>query len=129
MRIPRVILVALAVIGLLIPTLGFGDSLPAPLEKKLPPGVATVTYAGQIFRITTPSALIVRWDPVSATQIRVRVSAYGGAGLPSVEPAAPASTLNIYWVNYSTDVYDGAVPPNGQFIDAVLSTEGGFVDR
>jgi hypothetical protein len=129
MRLPRVIGVVLALVCLLIPTLGLGDGLPAPLEKKLPPGVSTFTYAGETLRISTPSALIVRCDPLSPTQIRVRVSVYSGVPQSPNEPAAPTATLNIYWVNHATDVYDGSVPPPGQSVDAVLTTEGGFVDR
>jgi hypothetical protein len=128
MRPPRVIGIALALLCLLIPTLGFGDALPAPLEKKLPVGESTFVYADQTIRISTPTALIVRCDPLSSTQIRVRVSVYNGVPAPSGS-AAPTTTLHIYWVNNGTDVYDGSVPPPGSYVDAVLTTEGGFVDR
>ncbi len=130
MKLPRLLVVVLTALGLLVPTLGSGDQLWAPLEKKLPAGVTTFSYAQQTIRVSTPVPLVVRCDPISLSQIRVRVSVYGSLLQQGTDsPNQSSSLLNIYWVDYAADVYNGSLPGSGETVDVVLNTEGGFVDR
>ena len=119
---------ALAILALILPSLGLAGELPAPLEKKVLAGTSTITYAGQTLRFTTPVALIVRCDPETAIRIKITVGIYPGTPLPNGAASFAAETLNIYWSNVGTDVYNGIVPVIEPWT-GWLNTEGGFVDR
>lgn len=118
---------ALAVLALLVPSVGFGDQLPAPLEKKINAGSSTIQYMGQTIRFTTPVALLVKCDPESTVRFRMVVAIYPGTPYPGGQGTNAVEPLNIYWSNIGTDVYDGNVP-TGE-LTTWLNTEGGFVDR
>ena len=118
---------SLAVLALLVPSIGLGDQLPAPLEKKINPGISSVSYMGQTIRFVTPAALLVKCDPEDTTHFRMSVSLYPGTPVPN-SVGSNAENLNIYWTNYSTEVYNGGVPM-GEPWTGSFNTEGGFVDR
>lgn len=125
--LPRIGLIALGLVFLFGAVSAFGDSLPLPLEKKLPAGESTIQYAGQSFRFTSSVPLWVRLEPVSETRIQYRVKVYPGHPIPSGPVGTAENALEIYWVNVGTDIYDGGVPSGT--IEGTLDTEGGFVDR
>ena len=125
--LPRIGVLALGLILLFGTVSAFGDSLPVPLEKKIPIGETLVVYAGQTLRFTTTVPLYLKLEPISATQIQFRVRVYPGLPIPSGPVGTAENSLEIYWVNVGTDVYDGGAPSG--IIEGVLNTEGGFVDR
>jgi hypothetical protein len=122
----RLLVVGFVLAAVLVPLMVVADQLPRPLEKKLTPGVTTVSYAGQDLRFTTPVPLIVKFDALSTTQIRLTVRAYGSVSGGGAEGAAGAD-VNIFWENWSNDVYTG--PPPTEAWDAVLDTESGFTEK
>jgi hypothetical protein len=118
---------ALALLVLLVPSVGLGDQLPLPLEKKITSGTTTISYMGQSLRFTSPVALLVRCDPETTTRFKLTVSIYPGS--PQVPGSTPTSdNLNIFWSNYETEVYNGGLPQFEPWT-GWLNTEGGFVDR
>lgn len=125
--LPRIGVLALGLILLFGTVSAFGDSLPVPLEKKIPIGETLVVYAGQTLRFTTTVPLYLKLEPISATQIQFRVRVFPGLPIPSGPVGTAENSLEIYWVNVGTDVYDGGAPSG--IIEGVLNTEGGFVDR
>ena len=125
--LPRIGVLALGLILLFGTVSAFGDSLPVPLEKKIPIGETLVVYAGQTLRFTTTVPLFLKLEPISATQIQFRVRVFPGLPIPSGPVGSAENSLEIYWVNVGTDVYDGGAPSG--IIEGVLNTEGGFVDR
>jgi hypothetical protein len=125
--LPRISLIALGLVLLFGVVSAFGDSLPLPLEKKVPAGETIIEYAGQQLRFTTSVPLYLKLEPVTATQIHFRVRVYPGNPIPSGPVGTAENNLVIYWINVGTDVYDGGAPSG--IIEGVLDTEGGFVDR
>jgi hypothetical protein len=125
--LPRIGVLALGLVLLFGTVSAFGDSMPVPLEKKIPIGETLVVYAGQTLRFTTTVPLYLKLEPISATQIQFRVRVYPGLPIPSGPVGTAENSLEIYWVNVGTDVYDGGAPSG--IIEGVLNTEGGFVDR
>lgn len=125
--LPRIGLIALGLVFLFGAVSAFGDSLPMPLEKKLPAGETTIEYAGQQLRFTSSVPLFVRLEPISQTQIQYKVRVYPGHPIPSGPVGTAENNLEIYWVNVGTDIYDGGAPSGT--IEGILNTEGGFVDR
>lgn len=122
----RIVVASVVLAVLLAPLALLADQLPAPLEKKITPGVTTIAYAGQNLRFTTDVALVIRFDAMSATQIKLTVKAYG-----STSPSAASGTtdLNIYWENFNTDIYTGPAPPSSQPWEGVLNSESGFTEK
>lgn len=110
-------------LALLWPASGFGDQL--PLEKKVAPGISFVTYQGQTLRFVTPVNLSVSIESVSTSVIHLKFLAPGTVGSRTT---SAETRVAVYWVNFGTDVYNGA-PPVGQAWEGDLNTEGGFVDR
>ncbi len=98
-----------------------------PLEKKILAGQTTIDYAGQSLRFTTTVPLFVRLEPISLTQIKFTVRVHPGYAVPAGPVGSAENSLEIYWVNVGTDVYEGGAPSGT--IEGVLDTEGGFVDR
>jgi len=127
MKLLRTVMAALALVALLVPTVGLGDQLPLPLEKKLTAGTSNVTYYGQTLRFTTAVPLLVKLDAEGTNRIKLRVSLYPGTPLPNGPGTYSSENLTIYWSNFSTDVYNGGLP-SGE-LTTWLDTEGGFVDR
>ncbi len=127
MKLLRTVLAALALIALLVPTVGLGDQLPVPLEKKITAGTTNVTYLGQTLRFTTSVPLLVKCDAESSTRFKMTVTLYPGTPLPNGPNTYAAENLYIYWSNFGTDVYNGGIP-SGE-LTTWLNTEGGFVDR
>lgn len=127
-KLLRTTLLALAVLALLVPSLGLGDELAVPIEKKIVAGTTTITYAGQNIRFTTPVALLVKLEPDGTTRIKMTVQIYPGTPMPDGPTTYADETLNIYWTDYETDVYNGGVPVTEPWT-GYLNTEGGFVDR
>ena len=125
--LPRIGILALSLVMLLGAVAAFGDSLPLPLEKKVPPGETVIEYAGQTIRFTSSTPLSLKLEPISLTQISFKVKIYPGTPLPSGPSGSAENNLHIYWVNVGTDIYDGAAPLGT--IEGILNTEGGFVDR
>lgn len=125
--LPRIGLIALGLVFLFGAVVAFGDSLPLPVEKKVPAGETIIVYAGQTLRFTTSVPLYIRLEPLSATQIQYRVRVYPGHPIPSGPVGTSENSLEIYWVNVGTGVYEGGEPSG--IIEGVLDTEGGFVDR
>jgi hypothetical protein len=123
--LPRISLFALA-LALWFGAAG-GEDLPLPIEKRLSVGESTIAYGGQTLRFTTSVPLIVQLDAPSATIIHFRVKVQPGTPLPSGPAGSADNTVKIYWVNFSTDVYEGGAPSGT--IEGDLNTEGGFVDR
>lgn len=118
---------ALGLLLLLGAVSAFGDSLPMPVEKKIPAGETTIQYAGQSLRFTTTVPLFLRLEPLSQTRIQFKVKLYPGQPMPTGPAGSAENSLEIYWLNFGTDVYEGGAPSD--IIEGVLNTEGGFVDR
>lgn len=125
--LPRIGIVALSLVMLLGAVSAFGDSLPLPLEKKIPAGETVVDYAGQTIRFNSSTTLLLKLEPISLTQIAFKIKVYPGTPLPSGPAGSAENTLSVYWVNVGTDIYDGGAP--AETIEGILNTEGGFVDR
>ena len=125
--LPRISIIALALVALLGVFSAFGQSLPLPLEKKVPAGTTTIEYAGQILRFTSSTPLYLRLEPVSLTKIQYRVRVYPGVPVPTGPVGTSENNLNIFWVNTGTDIYEGGAP--SETLEGTLNTEGGFVDR
>jgi hypothetical protein len=128
MKLLRTVVAALALVALLVPTIGLGDERPIPLEKKISAGTSTITYMGQTLRFTTAVPLLVKCDAESAQRFKMTVTLYPGTPLPNGPNTYASETLNIYWSNFGTDVYDGTIPVVEPWT-GWLNTEGGFVDR
>ncbi len=128
MKLLRTALLAVAVLALLVPTVGLGDQMPLPLEKKITAGTSTVVYLGQTIRFTTPVALVVKFDAENTVRFRMSVAVYPGTPLPSGPSGASQNKVTIFWTNFGTEVYDGAVPAPDPWTGS-FNTEGGFVDR
>lgn len=122
----RLLVAGVVLAALLTPLTILADQLPLPLQKKINPGVTTISYAGQDLRFTTAVPLVVRLEPLSTTRIKLTVSAYG-APAGGGHAAAPAD-LNIYWENWDSDVYTGP-PPTSDDWEGVLNTESGFTEK
>jgi hypothetical protein len=122
----RLLVAGIAVALLVTPLAILADQLPAPLEKKLSPGVTTVDYAGQSLRFTTAVPLVVNFSAISETLIRRQVRSYGAAGGGQ---GSAAANLNIYWENWDNDVYDGPAPPPSAPWEGVLNSESGFTEK
>lgn len=118
---------ALGLLLLLGAVSAFGDSLPMPVEKKIPAGETVIQYAGQSIRFTTTVPLFVRLEPLSQTRIHFKVRVYPGQPMPSGPAGSAENNLEIYWLNFGTDIYEGGAPSD--IIEGILNTEGGFVDR
>lgn len=127
-KLLRTTLIVLAVLALLLPSLGLGGEMPIPLEKKIVPGTTTIAYAGQTFRFTTSVSLLLKCDPESPTRFKMTVQLYPGTPLTNGPQTFATETINIYWSEYGTDVYSGGVPVTEPWT-GWLNTEGGFVDR
>lgn len=121
----------LAVIGvvlavILAPVALFGDQLPQPIEKKIPPGVTTISYGGQSLRFTAPITIVIKLEPVTLTQIKLSVWAYGsGSGAQT----AQGPNLDIYWINFSNTIYSGPTPPDSAPWQGLLDTESGYTEK
>ena len=113
----RRFVILLGLFALLLPAVSFGDEL--PLEDKLSPGTAYVSYQGQNFRIATTVPVKVRFESISPFLIHIRVVAADGG---------PTGKITIFWLNFEQQIYNGLVPLNDPW-EATLNTEGGFVDR
>lgn len=105
----------------------FGDSLPLPVEKKIPAGETTIEYVGQSLRFTTSVPLLVRLGPIGLTRIQYQVKVQPGYSVPNGPVGSSENNLEIFWVNIGADVYQGGLPSGS--IEGTLNTEGGFVDR
>jgi len=125
--LPRIGILALSLVVLLGAVSAFGDALPLPIEKKIQPGESVVEYAGQTIRFNTSTTLLIRLEPVSLTQIAYKIKVHPGFPIPNGPVGSSENTLNVYWVNVGTDIYDGGAPAGT--IEGILNTEGGFVDR
>ena len=127
--LPRIVVAGLLLAAVLLPLAALADQLPAPLEKKITPGITNIQYAGQDLRFTTSVSLIIRFDAVSATKIRLTVKTYGSSGTGGPSAASSTSELSIFWENFSTDVYVGTAPSTSESWEGVLNTESGFTEK
>lgn len=127
-KLLRTTLLALAVLALVVPSIGFGGEMPVPLEKKVLAGTTTINYAGQTLRFTSSVTLLVKCEPESPTRFKMTVVLYPGTPPPPGVQTFVAETIHIYWSNVGTDVYSGGVPVAEPWT-GWLNTEGGFVDR
>lgn len=125
--LPAIKVFALGLLLLVGAVSAFADSLPLPVEKKIPAGETIVQYAGQSLRFTTTVPLFVRLEPLSQTRIQFRVRVYPGLPIPSGPAGSAENSLEIHWLNFGTDIYEGGAPSG--IIEGILNTEGGFVDR
>jgi len=125
--LPRIGALALGLLLLFGAVSASGDSLPLPIEKKVPAGESVVFYAGQTLQFNTSVPLLLKLEPLTLTRIKLKVKVHPGYPIPNGPAATAENTLIIYWVNFSTDVYDGGAP--AETIEGILDTEGGFVDR
>ena len=125
--LPRISILALSLVMLLGAVSAFGDSLPLPLERKIPAGETVVSYAGQTIRFESTTPLLLKLEPISLTEIAFKVKLYPGTPLPNGPEGTAENNLLIYWVNVGTDIYEGGAPAGT--IEGILNTEGGFVDR
>jgi hypothetical protein len=112
----RALLLWLCLAAPLVPTVSIGDEL--PIEQKVSPGTAYLTYEGQTFRITTTTTVEVRFEKISPSLIRIEFIA--AAGSPG--------KISVYWLNFDKAIYNGLVPLEDPW-SADLNTEGGFIDR
>jgi hypothetical protein len=111
---------------MLLPLTLQADRLPIPVTTKVRPGVSDVRYAAQTFRFTTPVALVVRFEPVTTTTIKMTVRAYSQSSSGSQAPLG--TNLNIHWQDWGTDVYSGP-PPYESAWEGLLNTESGFTEK
>ena len=118
---------ALGLVVLLCAVSAFGDGIQMPLEKKLPAGESSVEYASQTFRFTTSVPLFVRFDSLGPTKIQYKVRVQSGYPIPSGPAGTTENTVAIQWVNVGTELYNGGAPSG--WVEGILDTEGGFVDR
>jgi len=121
----RVLMVA-ALLSMLALTFVSAGQLAVPMEKKILPGSpVVVTYAGQNLRFSTPTAIVIRLEPLTETQIRLTVRPYGSAG--GAQGASSQNDLIIYWEDFGTNVYTG--PPPEEEWTGILLTESGFTEK
>lgn len=118
------VLIASALLAMLVTPLAImAGQIPEPAEKKVVAGTTTIDYAGQTFRFTTPVALKVKFEPLSFTQLKLTVSPYAG----SVPSSKSTSTVEIFWQDTSSEVYNGPVPDPSW--TGVLNSESGFTEK
>lgn len=122
----RLLVVSAVLAVVLLPLTALADALPAPLEKKLSPGVHTVSYAGQNLRFDSPVSLVVRFEPVSTSQIRLTVRVYGAPS--GAQGSSSSSEVTIYWENFESELYNGPPPVSSDWSE-VLNTESGFTEK
>ena len=89
-----------------------------PLEKSNS-GTWSVEYAGHHFKISSTVAVKVRFEFVSATQ--VKLTFYSENDSPG--------RVSVYWAEFQKYIYTGPVPSSYEPWEGTLNTEGGFVDR
>jgi hypothetical protein len=126
MKALRLLVVGIVLAAVLMPFAVQADQLPAPLERKLVPGVTTVSYAGQTLRFMTAVPLILRLDPITITQIKITVRSYGSVSGPQ---GTSGTSLNIFWENWATDIYDGPPPPPSDPWEGIINSESGFTEK
>ena len=117
----KLMFVSVVVTALLVPLATMSDQLPAPLQKTVLPGQATIEYAGQTLRFTTDVPLKVNLTPLGADRIEIKIVAhpsYGGGNAPA------NTTVQIFWANWNDEIYDGP-PPLG----AIILTESGLTEK
>lgn len=115
-RLFRGIALAIALAaGFAIPPVSIADEI--PLEKTSS-GTWSVEYGGHHFRINSTAPVKVRFEFVTATQIR----------LTFVADSSASGRVSIYWVEYQKYIYNGPIPQAEPW-EGTLNTEGGFVDR
>jgi hypothetical protein len=112
----------------LVPLIAFAQAMPRPIEKKLTAGISTIDYAGQALRFNTPVPLVVKLEPVSETKFKMQVWQYQGADAPSAGYATQV-TMDIYWTNFGTEVYNGPAPPPSAPWEGTLNSESGFTEK
>jgi hypothetical protein len=123
--LPRLLVAGIALAILLMPLAILADQLPLPLEKKVPAGVTTVDYMGQTLKFTTAVPLVVKFEALSDYQIRLTVRTYSGTS--GGAQGSSAGSMNIFWEDWSNDVYDG--PPPSEPWEGILNTESGFTEK
>jgi len=98
------------------------------MEKDIPPGITTLTFSGQTFRIQTTVPLHIILGLKSQNRIRMafRAADGSGSGMGSAS-ASSGDDVSIYWVDWATDIYTG--PPPEEEWSGILHTESGFTEK
>lgn len=122
--VTRLLVVGVVLATILLPLTVLAGQLPAPMEKKLTPGIHDITYAGQTLRFDSPVALVIKFDALSTSRIKLTVRTYG---TPSPAQGTSGGILSIFWENWGSDVYSG--PPPSADWEGVLDTESGFTEK
>jgi hypothetical protein len=115
-RLSRAVLLALGLVVLFAaPRAPVAEEV--PLEKSST-GSWSVEYAGQHFRISSTVAVRIRFEMVSATEVK----------LTFVSETGQSGKVSIYWVEFQKYIFNGPIPTAEPW-EGTLNTEGGFVDR
>ena len=122
----KVLLASVLVVLMLLPLTAASDQLPVPLEKKIMPGVAVIDYMGQSLRFTTDVTLLVKLLPLDATHISLQFRT-SGSQPPGGGSAPSAPNIDIFWEDWSNDIYTGSAPTG--WWTGILATESGFTEK
>ena len=124
---------AVAIIAIAVPALA-KDKLAAPMQQKIPPGITTISYAGQQLRFSSSQGLIVRFESLDDVRFKLTVRVYGASrgelergGKDSGENySTVGGGIDIYWENFGSEVYSGSlVAP----FEGILNSESGFTEK
>ncbi len=120
----RILVASVMLAVLLVPLASMSDQLSAPMTTTVFPPQETINFAGQSLRFTTDVPLKVSLEIVAPGKIRLKFKAVPTAG----GNAPAATTVNIFWENWSNDIYDGSAPTTEPW-DGILLTESGFTEK
>lgn len=119
----------IAVILVLIAVTALAKDVPAPLTKKIPPGITTIEYAGQQVRFSSEQGLIVQFKSLDAIRIQLTVRPYGPpavSGQGGGEYSTTGTSVDIYWENFGSEIYNGSLT---EPYEGILNSESGFTEK
>lgn len=123
----KIVLASVLLVLLLVPSTSMSDRLPAPLVRMVEPGQTTILYADQSLRFTTDVPLKLTLTPLEPGRIHMKVKAVLPRGLDGNAPASGWEIVEIYWLNWGNDIYEGPPPENPW--EGILLTESGFTEK
>ena len=120
----RLLVASVMLAVLLVPLASMSDQLYAPMTKTVFPPQETINYGGQTLKFSTDVPLKISLEVVAPGKIRLKFKAHPGTG----GNAPAATTVNIFWEDWSNEIYNGSAPVTEPW-DGILLTESGFTEK
>jgi hypothetical protein len=123
----KLVLASVLLVLLVAPSTSMSDRMPAPIVQVVEPGQSTILYAGQSLRFTTDVPLKLSLTPLEPGRIHMKVKAIIPRGGGGNAPASGSEIVEIFWLNWDNEIYDGPPPENPW--EGILLTESGFTEK